>query len=62
MTFFLVRFCDSVKTSVASARLLMPLAMFLISLKSISVTEEINNLLCALLVSQKGVSTVNSTY
>ncbi len=39
-------------TSVASARLLMPLAMFLLSLKSISVIEEVNNLQCTLIVSQ----------
>ncbi len=30
----------------------MPLAMFLLSLKSISVIEEVNNLQCTLIVSQ----------
>ena len=42
------------KTSVVSVRLLMPLAMFLLSLKSIkSVIEEVNNLQCALIVLQE---------
>ena len=39
------------QTSVPSVRLLMPLAMFLLSLNSI--LEEVNTLQCALIVSQE---------
>ncbi len=44
--------------------LLMPLAMFLLSLKSIRVLiiEEVNNFQCALIVSGKGYPQFNNAY